>query len=288
MRSSFLLTLACLAVNVFAGGYQGCLERVMLFYAYQIDGLNDKADQTLGFSCITWNSTTKPQTCKDNKWKECQAKGGGRCNFNELMASLGKTRPNEKLVGPPGADQTTTTPDIEETAKVLHQHYTSTIKNNIVPNYPAYKALKGSDGNYNGFLEHLGKVVNEGARHKNEGNKQLWEKFDSALDKVRVAREGDHGKFLIPAAEAKLGSKMEVKRQNLGNNPVNPSEQWQTVDWAATEDEARKKGIPNYISLIIDFKNGFYEDRGEGRIAREHLVVMESFERLADTGRSCR
>ncbi|KAK2743575.1 hypothetical protein FQN55_007173 [Onygenales sp. PD_40] len=288
MRSSFLLTLAFLAVNVFAGGYQGCLERVLLYYAYQIDELNDEKDQTLGSSCDKWDS--KDKTCIGDEWTTCAKKynKNKRCNFNQLMASLGKARPNDKLVGPKGADQNTKTPDIEETAKVLHKHYTSTVKNGIVPNYPAYKFLKGADGDYNAYIEKVGKVVNEGAKHRTPDNKELWDKFDDALEKLRVARVGDHGKFLIEAADAKLGSKMEIKRQNLGNNPVDPSEKWETVDWAATEDAAKKKGVADYESLIKGFKDEFYDkSTPAGRKADDHLVVMKSFKLVEDQAR-CR
>jgi hypothetical protein len=54
MRTSFLLTVAYLIASAFAGGYQGCLERVLLFYAYQIDQLNPLEEQTLGWRC--WSS----------------------------------------------------------------------------------------------------------------------------------------------------------------------------------------------------------------------------------------
>ncbi|KAF3484077.1 uncharacterized protein GIQ15_03401 [Arthroderma uncinatum] len=284
MRPSFLFTLAYLTVSVIAGGYQGCIERVLLFYAYQIDELNDPKDRILGFACKKWDFMPVSPECKNNEWKECKGKGGRRCNFNELMASLGKARPNHKLVGPPGADQFTTTPDIDETSKVLYHHYTSMVKNMIVPNYPAYKAMKGADMDYNRYLERPGKLVNDAAMHKTEANKHLWEKYDSSLEKIKAARAGDHGRFLVPAAKADLGSKMEVVLEHLGSNPVKPSEVWETVDWAATEEKAKKDGVADYEDLIDKFKSTFYGTR----VAREHLVVEETFKRMADTARSCR
>ncbi|KAM5479538.1 hypothetical protein McanCB56680_005466 [Microsporum canis] len=257
MRPALLLTLTYLAASVIAGGYQGCLERVLLFYAYQIDELNNPKDRTLGFACKKWDDSAKK--CTNNDWKECKGKGGGRCNFNELMASLGRARPNDKLVGPPGSNQATTSPDIDETAKVLNQHYITNVGK--VPNYPAYKVLKDSDGNYNRLLEHLGNVVNNAAGHKTAANTFLWEKFDSSLEKVIVARVGDHGKHLITAAKAALGPKMDVVLENLGSNPAKPSEIWETVDWAATEEKAEKDGVADYKKHIDDFKNGFYDPK---------------------------
>ncbi|KAM5445397.1 hypothetical protein MaudCBS49596_007540 [Microsporum audouinii] len=259
MRPPLLLTLTYLAASVIAEGYQGCLERVMLFYAYQIDELNDPKDRTLGFACKKWDDSAK--ICTNNDWKECKGKGGGRCNFNELMASLGRARPNDKLVGPPGSNQATTSPDIDETAKVLNQHYITNVGK--VPNYPAYKVLKDSDGNYNRLLEHLGNVVNNAAGHK-------------------TAETPHHSR------ESSAGAEDGHCAENLGSNPAKPSEIWETVDWAATEEKAEKDGVADYKKHIDDFKNDFYDPEKGGKLANEHKVVMDSFKRISDTRRSCR
>jgi hypothetical protein len=125
MRISFLLTVAYLIATVFAGGYQGCLERVLLFYAYQIDQLNPLEEQTLGWRCRRWRGRDRtnyiPAHCDDDDWERCRGAGGGKCSFNELMVFLGKLRQNDQVVGPPGADQDTTTPDIRTTAIRLYQ-----------------------------------------------------------------------------------------------------------------------------------------------------------------------
>ena len=84
------------ATKVAAGGYQGALERVLLYYAYQIDGLNSPDNRQLGYKCNQWADGG----CKDNDWKEyrCNAfddpnkSNGKRCNFYELMTNLGETR----------------------------------------------------------------------------------------------------------------------------------------------------------------------------------------------------
>ncbi|EAW25196.1 uncharacterized protein NFIA_106850 [Aspergillus fischeri NRRL 181] len=285
MRTSFFLALAYIVASVWAGGYQGCLERVLLFYAYQIDGLNDPKDQTLGFRCKKWDD--KSNSCVNNDWVACKGKGGGRCNFNELMASLGKSRPTDKLVGPPGADQNTATPDIQETAKALYKQYT-TPPNKKVTNFPPYKAMKGADSNFNDYTLKLGKVVNDAWRHKTDANKNLWDGFDASLEKINIARAGDHGPFLIKEVEAKLGKPngMEIKLMNLGDNPIsNPTTQWETVDWKATADAAKTKGIKDVDKLIRDVRTRWYTN---DKSAGDHYAVFKTYKRIGDQARSCR
>ncbi|PKX89207.1 uncharacterized protein P174DRAFT_335142, partial [Aspergillus novofumigatus IBT 16806] len=256
MKTSIFLALAYIAASVWAGGYQGCLERVLFFYAYQIDGLNDPVDQTLGFRCKKWDDKTG---CVNNEWVACRGKGGGRCNFNELMASLGKSRPTDKLVGPPTADQSTARPDIQETAKTLYTHYT-TPPNKRVTNFPPYKAMKGASGDFNAYTLKLGELVNN-MRHRTDANKYMWEGFDKTLEQINIARAGDHGPFLIEAAKRKLGTpnNMDIKLMNLGDNPIsNPTTQWETVDWKATAEAAKTKGIENVDKLIRDFRTNWY------------------------------
>ncbi|GIK03430.1 hypothetical protein Aspvir_007499 [Aspergillus viridinutans] len=284
MKTSFFLALAYIAASVWAGGYQGCLERVLFFYAYQIDGLNDPVDQTLGFKCKRWNDRTR--SCVNNDWVACKGRGGGRCNFNELMASIGKSRPTDKLVGPPGSDQNTARPDIQETAKALYTKYTST-PNGKVTNFPPYKAMKGANGDFNTYTLKLGELVNN-MGHRTDANKHLWEGFDNTLEKIKVARAGDHGPFLIEAAEARLGQPngMDIKLMNLGDNPLsNPTTQWETVDWKATAEAAKTKGIENVDKLIKDFRTAFYTNI---KSAREHYALFKTYKRVGDQVQLCR
>jgi hypothetical protein len=44
MRVPLFFTISYLSTAVWARGYQGCLERVLLFQAYEIDALNDLDD----------------------------------------------------------------------------------------------------------------------------------------------------------------------------------------------------------------------------------------------------
>ncbi|KAF7128463.1 hypothetical protein CNMCM5793_003193 [Aspergillus hiratsukae] len=261
--------------------------RLLLFYAYQINGLNDPKDQTLGFKCKNWDN--KAQNCVNDEWEACKGKGGGRCNFNELMATLGFSRTNDKLVGPPGADQNTATPDIEETAKRVCMHYT-TPPNKKVKDFPPWKAMKGATDDFPDYTLKVGRVANDAWRHKTDENKHLWDGFDDTLDKVNIARAGDHGKFLISAAEDKLGKPngMDIKRVKLGVNPLD-GKPWETVDWKATADACKSKPIKDCDRLIRDFRNDWYtNEKTRDKRARDHYVLFKSYKRIGDQARSCR
>ncbi|GFG26430.1 hypothetical protein IFM61606_06411 [Aspergillus udagawae] len=285
MKTSFFLALAYIAASVWAGGYQGCLERVLFFYAYQIDGLNDPEDQTLGFKCKKWDD--KIRSCVNNEWIACRGRGGGRCNFNELMATLGKSRSTDKLVGPPEADQDTARPNIQETAKALYTKYT-TPPNKKVTNFPPYKAMKGASGDFNAYTLKLGNLVKDAWLHKTDANKHMWDDFDDTLEKINIARAGDHGPYLIKEVKAKLGmpNEMDIKLMNLGDNPIsNPTTQWETVDWKATADAAKAKGINNVDKLIKDVRTHWYTT---DKSASEHYALFKAYKRVGDLMQSCR
>ncbi|KAL3952699.1 hypothetical protein ACCO45_012642 [Purpureocillium lilacinum] len=290
MQVSLGLAVAYLATSVYAGGYQGCLERVLLYYAYQIDGLNPPADQTLGFRCKRWDSKAG---CVNNVWEPCTSKAnkGGRCTFNELMYHMGKVGPGDKLVGPPGANQNTISPNIEETAKLVYAHHT-TPPNKKVPNFPPYKAMKNADNDFIKYNEKLGTVVNDARRaHGTASNKHLWDGFDATLDKIHTARTGDHGPFLIRAAQEKLGKNLgfDIKLRQLGINPISvPPAQWETVDWAATSQAAKAKGIPDVDKKIRDFRYDWYKGPKKVQAAADHYAVFKSYKRLNDQRLSCR
>ena len=278
MRLTFLVTLAYLTADVFAGGYQGCLERVMLFYAYQIDELNDPKERSLGYKCDFWDA--KAKKCM-GKWVECKGRSGGRCNFNELMASVGKSRPSDELVD--GPDQNTKTPDVEGTAIKLYNKYTGGGGGNKVANYPPHRVMKGGTDKFLPYIQRLGGIVNEAAAKKDDNNKALFEGFDDAVSKLNIARAGDHGPHLVSAARNDLGSKMDIVVENLGKNPAT-GQIWETVNWEATEDGAGKKGVEDHTGEIERFKARFYSRNS----AREHLEVMRAFEIVGNEAKTCR
>lgn len=104
--------------------------------------------------------------------------------------------------------------------------------NKGVPNFPPYKAMRGASDNFNQYIEKLGTVVNNARRsHGTSANKHLWDGFDATLEKIDIARTGDHGPYLIKEAEETLGKKgFDIKRQKVGINPIsNPrlsGKQW--------------------------------------------------------------
>ncbi|KFA81175.1 hypothetical protein S40288_10562 [Stachybotrys chartarum IBT 40288] len=50
MRAIVLLEVVLFITTGWAGGYQGVLERVLLYYEYEIGGLNPEAERTVGYS----------------------------------------------------------------------------------------------------------------------------------------------------------------------------------------------------------------------------------------------
>ncbi|KAK4072793.1 hypothetical protein Purlil1_13271 [Purpureocillium lilacinum] len=135
--------------------------------------------------------------------------------------------------------------------------------------------MRGASDNFNQYIEKLGTVVNNARRsHGTSANKHLWDGFDATLEKIEIARTGDHGPYLIKEAEETLGKKgFDIKRQKLGINPIsNPPTQWETVDWAATSQAAKAKGIPDVDKLIREFRYEWYKGPRANGDARKHYV----------------
>ncbi|OTB01629.1 hypothetical protein M426DRAFT_75041 [Hypoxylon sp. CI-4A] len=165
-----------------------------LLNAYQIDGLNDAADQTIGFKCVKWND--KDKTCL--AWQACKPKKNSsrdRCDFDELI-----------------------------TAKKCYTRYTTVKgKNPKVSNFPPYTCMKNSNNNFNDHIKRTSDVVDNTYKNKaTDVNHGLFESFDATLTQVSEARAGDHGPYLIKEAQTKLGGKMEIQIQDVGTgkNPA--------------------------------------------------------------------
>lgn len=207
MKVTLFLVLSHLAA-VLAGWYQGFLERVLLFNAFEIDALNDAKDQTIGFKCAKPDAKTK----KCTQWNPCTPKknsGRTRCNFDDLVVFLGKANtPNGWSVYDSSGKL-----DPEGTAKQCYKLFTTAPgKNRKVYNFPPYFAVKDA-WEFNDYIKRVGDTVNNAYKDKGgSGNRGLWDSFDTTLGKVSEARAGDHGPFLIQEAEDKLGGKMEIKK----------------------------------------------------------------------------
>ena len=283
MRVSFFLALSYVTVAVWAGGYQGCLERVWSFQAYEIDGLNDEADQTLGFRCMKWDDTAKK--CKAD-WKPCPGKGGGRCNFDEFVFHLGKAPQRTGwIVNVPGTEKL----DVEKTAVRCQALYAE--KRGAVPNFPPHTVMKDTS-EYNDYISKIARTVNGAyATKKTDDTKHLWEDFDRTTENVRIARAGDHGKHLIELARKEFpdSGTLKVHEQVLGTNPLT-GEAWKTVDWKVTVNEARKAGVADASTRIRAFLGKVYHDESskEHKSSREHYQVIKSYKRVSDQNWSCR
>lgn len=158
VRTTVLLRLVLFITSVWAGGYQGVLDtRILLYLAYEIDGLNPEADCTIGFACK--GAFDKDIGKCPGGWEKYKSKGA-RANINEIIAPISRLRPDPKR--PFGRDSSgNVVPladgakdiDVEQTAKYLYPKILKATKskqypNGLIPNTPPFKMMKGATGNY--------------------------------------------------------------------------------------------------------------------------------------------
>ncbi|KAL7945806.1 hypothetical protein V8C42DRAFT_321618 [Trichoderma barbatum] len=247
MRATVLLELVLFITAVWAGGYQGTLERVLLYYAYEIDALNAEADRVIGFACKGSFNTATGQ-CPGG-WEKPKSKGP-RANFNELVGPLSKLNRNSKV--PFGRDSSgnpvpladgATGLDPQETAKYLYPQILQATKSTTspdgrIPNPPAYKMMKGGTDNYVKFLSDVGKLVQKTSKKSDnyDKHKALFDGFHKVNTLVLEARMGDHGSFQIQGIKDELdgtGIKVKTKTVGGGTNPATGGA-WDVVDWKET------------------------------------------------------
>lgn len=286
MKRSLFLALSYLCTAVWAGGYQGCLERVWLFQAYEIDALNPEMDQQIGFRCRKWIDADHKCDGGDGGYEACRgSRPDRRCTFDELMVHLGRA-PQPR--GWSATDPATGRLDTRQTAVNCYNIFQG--RGRPVPNFPAYKAMKGNVWEYNDYILKLSTKVNDAfMKKKTDVNRYLWEDFDDTREKINVARAGDHGPHLIPAARANLNG-ITIHTQNLGNNPATGA-LWETVDWARTANDARANGVADAQTRIRDFLDDFYRGTANtqsARQARQHFQVFRTYKRVQDRTISCR
>ena len=78
-----------------------------------------------------------------------------------------------------------------------------------------------------------------------------------------------------------------LKKQNLGPNPVADSPaNWETLDWTAAEDEAKRSGVADADERLKAFRAEFYAP-GKKAVALEHDQVIESYKRVQESKKPC-
>ncbi|KAF7553009.1 hypothetical protein G7Z17_g3939 [Cylindrodendrum hubeiense] len=286
MQLGLLISILLLPiVTVFAGGYAGAMERVWLYYAYQIDQLNDEADRTLGFKCKSWDPVGLK--CRANKkgvvqWQECKGVLPKRkCNFSDLLNTLGGVSPKDNLAADKNGNLLSnqeTNPDPEETAKNVWNHYQKS-KTPNVPDYKSYKYINDGGDDYVKGITQIGdvvaKVVTDGK--KTSDNEWLFDRFNQCTEQIRLARVGDHGPYLIAEAKDKLPSDITVKTEPVGpgQNPLDPTRKWETVDWETTMSDAvsSKYEMAKLEKIMQDVKDKFYREDSP----RKHKIVIQAY-----------
>ncbi|KAF2730200.1 hypothetical protein EJ04DRAFT_555577 [Polyplosphaeria fusca] len=271
MKFPLLVTLLYFSTAVLAGGYQGCLERVHLFQAYEIDGLMQHGDRILGWGCNpkSWQN----KKCQNDDWSECKgSRTDGRCTFDELMHFM---EPGNKAnTWNAGVYQPNGRIDAEKTAVKCYQRYQA--RKSPVKNFPPWKAIKGNVHEFNDYIRKVSDRVDFVYRKQiDSSNNDLFKDFDGTRDKINKARAGDHGKHLIDAARKAVGL---IYVQDLGKDPTT-GEDMETVDWAKTA----QNGDKDIRSRIRNFLNGFYSNKA----AREHLAVFKSYKYGNDRAVTC-
>jgi hypothetical protein len=156
--------------------------------------------------------------------------------------------------------------------------------------YYGYTVVRDGTRNYPDWVLRLGKTVDDGWKRLSEvqkiSNRPMFDVYDDNLDKVRTARTGDAGRFLLPDARNKLRPQIKIVTRNLGVNPVSGNgNSWFTVDRKATADGARRKGVANYQKLIQNFNKNYY---GKSQPANTHHNVMVKFKMVDDRRAACR
>ncbi|ETS78816.1 hypothetical protein PFICI_08669 [Pestalotiopsis fici W106-1] len=232
MRVPLLLALFTLIAAVWAGGYQGVLERVMLYYAYEIDQLNPEGDRTIGFWC--GQEVNDAGICPDEDgWKPPLGHNppNSRSNFNQLVGPLSRLRGDGQQSfardaggNPLPFNDGITGLDIEQTAHNLYHEITSA-PGRRVRNTPAYKMRKVTTNSYVKFLSGLGKFVQQTADKNDnfDNHRDLFKGFQRANQLVLEARMGDHGQRQIQNIQNRLaGTGINVKTKTVGGgtNPV--------------------------------------------------------------------
>jgi hypothetical protein len=135
MRASHLLALLFYATIIIAGGYQGCLERIWLFKAYEIEGLNS-GPHSLSWKCRAWDEPSN--SCRNNEWVECRGRRAAspRCDFGEFIQHLGGPESSIAWAVPATGEM-----NVVQTAEECVYRFG---RRRGIPNTPPFKIMKGT------------------------------------------------------------------------------------------------------------------------------------------------
>ncbi|KAI0190107.1 hypothetical protein F4808DRAFT_453918 [Astrocystis sublimbata] len=259
-------------------------KSVWLFYAYQIDGLNGPAQQTLGWKCISW----------DDKTMKCNPGKKGRSGWTiQLTNFLGGTDRNDALMVDSKGNTlplTATNPDPEETAKRVLNHYLESPRGSL-PDYQGFKFVLHGDEFYVRNIRKIANVVaKSGSEGKNIGDhKVLFEGFATATTQIKNARIGDHSPFILKGAEERLnprGITVHTESIGPGHSPADPKRIWKTVDWEKTMSEAVASGKftkGQIMQVTADVRYEYYKDFD----ARRHRAVIKAFSASERKAKGC-
>ncbi|TIC91662.1 hypothetical protein CH35J_010999 [Colletotrichum higginsianum] len=198
MKGSLILTLSYLITAVWAGGYQNCLERVWLFQSFLIDQHNPERDRQIGYQCNNW----RQNRCVGN-WVPCRGRQGrAQCNYDDFQQFLGNMIPGMPLQAAYRPDGSL---DSQQTA--VNCLWAWRGQNRPPFNFRGYKAVKQGRSNHNDFIYRIGQINNDNynkpAVRAAAGN-AAFSRVDDTLTKITQSRVADHGRHLIPLAQAGL------------------------------------------------------------------------------------
>ncbi|KYK60892.1 hypothetical protein DCS_02031 [Drechmeria coniospora] len=268
--------LLLLVTKVLAGGYAGALER-----------------------CRSWDHIKR--VCMDqpagrDKWREFEGTPKkNRCTFSEFLNSIGGVGRKERLVADEKGnvleltDPKATDPDPQETAKNVYTHFKNSPQNSV-PDYQPFKVLKYGTSDYTTCIKRIGDLVVKAKVDKmTKENAHLFDRFAETTSLIVKARVGDHGRWLIDAAEKNLKPQnIEVVRESIppGYNPSEVDKKWETVDWEKTIAGALDGGAhsPQEVLLLTsNMKEEFYANAK----SHDHRVTIEAFSSVEKKVNGC-
>ncbi|KAM0469617.1 hypothetical protein ACHAPX_010396 [Trichoderma viride] len=289
MRFLFFLSTSYLSAIVWAGGYAGCLERVMFFQAYEIDALLPSG-QSIGYWCLKWDFQRK--VCRNNQWKACEGDlEGNRCSFENFMSQINQNSPNPRQWPEYTSENKL---DAKATALNCLKAYKATGR--PIPDITPFKIMKGGTSDYRAAVQELGRRVDN--RWKafdavaKEANKPAFTAFDATVDEIIRARRGDTGVLMYEAAKKTLehDDNVTLKVEDLGTNPdpdeTDPTKkEWKEVKWPETLSTAIEDGIPDAEKTVEGWVRSYI---GNDPSSTPHRSMMKSFKGIVAGRKLCR